>query len=136
MMGYVSASSIIHFKLSEEERQEFAEAHSHLMALSPEQSIMLKATHTDPETGLLIGTSDEFSSSGLGVPLVATSKIAFFKDAFVVGITPDGLTRYYVKDPSDILKLLKIVNAVVSEAFIGVTPEAVEEMMGVPHGHI
>ncbi|MBS4040118.1 MAG: hypothetical protein KGZ81_05915 [Flavobacteriales bacterium] len=100
------------------------------MELTPEQSIMLKATHTDPETGLLIGTSDEFSSSGLGVPLVATSKIAFFKDAFVVGITPDGLTRYYVKDPADILKLLKIVDAVVSEAFIGVTTDAVHEMMG------
>lgn len=135
-MNHISVSSVHHFKLSEDELQTVKEISEMLMELTPEQSIMLKATHTDPETGLLIGTSDEFSSSGLGVPLVATSKIAFFKDAFVVGITPDGLTRYYVKDPSDILKLLKIVNAVVSEAFIGVTTDAVEEMMGVPHGQI
>ena len=129
-MNHVSVSSVHHFKLSEDELQTAKEISEMLMGLTPEQSIMLKATHTDPETGLLIGTSDEFSSSGLGVPLVATSKIAFFKDAFVVGITPDGLTRYYVKDPADILKLLKIVDAVVSEAFIGVTTDAVHEMMG------
>lgn len=135
-MGYVSASSIIHFKLTEEERQEFAEVHAQLMTLTPEQSIMIDAFHLDKETGLVIGTDNEFSSSGLGVPFPAIPKIAFFKDAFVVGITPDGLTRYYVKDPSDILKLLKIVNAVVSEAFIGVTTDAVEEMMGRPHGQV
>lgn len=100
------------------------------MTLTPEQSILLDAFHLDKETGLVIGTDDEFSTSMLGVPFPAIPKIAFFKDAFVVGITPYALTRYYVKDPSDILKLLKIVNAVVSEAFIGVTTDAVKEMMG------
>lgn len=135
-MGHVSASAIYNFKLSGTGLKAVKEISEMLMTLTPEQSILLDAFHLDKETGLVIGTDDEFSTSMLGVPLVATSKIAFFKDAFVVGITPDGLTRYYVKDPSDILKLLKIVNAVVSEAFIGVTTEAVEEMMGVPHGQI
>lgn len=129
-MNHVSVSSVHHFKLSEDELQTAKEISEMLMTLTPEQSIMLGAFHLDKETGLVIGTDDEFSTSMLGVPLVATSKIAFFKDAFVVGITPNGLTRYYVKDPSDILKLLKIVNAVVSEAFIGVTADAVKEMMG------
>lgn len=129
-MSHVNVSSIHHFKLSDEELKTVKELSEMLMELTPEQSIMIDAFHLDKETGLLIGTDNEFSSSGLGVPFPAIPKIAFFKDAFVVGITPDGLTRYYVKDPADILKLLKIVGAVVSEAFIGVTTDAVHEIMG------
>lgn len=135
-MNHINVSSVHHFKLTDEERQEFAEVYNQLMTLTPEQSIMLDAFHVNKETGLVIGTDDEFSTSVLGVAFPAIPKIAFFKDAFVVGIIPGGLTRYYVKDPADILKLLKIVNENVSEAFIGVTTDAVQDMMGGPHGQV
>lgn len=105
------------------------------MELTPEQSIVLPTAYFHPESGLIIGSTSEYlGGTWLGRQGDPSPKMAFFKHAFVVGITPSGTTRYHVQNPEDILKLLKIVDANVSEAFIGVTADAVRDMMGVGVG--
>ena len=96
--------------------------------LMDEDGLLIGITHIHAETDLVIGVDSNTDHKELGAPNFLSPRELFFKGLFVVGVSFDVVTRYYVKNPADVYKLFQIIKRDSSYCFIGMDPDAAKEI--------